>query len=196
MGLRLKERYSVFLQRQSWLLRPLNNLKESVPVQLFITYRDQIALFFYILWIAGCGYWIYKFMIIKVRPLKYSFVTITDPQDARVFLSFGILGAVFIVLFSFFILKFIYNLFHGGIYKLLPTRWYSIGRSISYLIILSFAFTYIKHAKVAGLTIYNRVEELVDISEQYDEVVLKNLSDMQELFRRMDDRIEEGENQQ
>lgn len=193
MGLRLKERYSEFLQRQSWILRSFDKLKESVPVQLFITYRDQIALFLHILWIAGCGYWIYKFMVIKVHPLRYSFVMITDPQDARIFLSFGILGAVFIIMFSFFILKFIYNLFHGGIYKLLPTRWYSLGRSISYLIILSFAFTYIKHAKVAGLTIYNRVEEIVDISQQYDEIVLKNLSDTQELFRKLDDRIEEGE---
>ena len=196
MGLRLRERYAEFLQRQSWLLRPLNNLKESVPVRLFITYRNHIALFLHIMWIAGCGYWIYKFMVIKVTPLKYSFVTITDPQDARIFLSFGIFGAVFIVLFSFFILKFIYNLFHGGIYKLLPTRWYSFGRSISYLIMLSLAFTYIKHAKVAGLTIYNRVEEIVDLSRQYDEIVLKNLSDVQELFRKLDDRVEQEENQQ
>jgi hypothetical protein len=194
MGLWLKEGYSEFIQRQLWLLRPLNDLKESAAVQLFITYRNHIALLLHMLCIAGCGYWIYRFMVIEVTPLNYSFVTITDPQDARIFLSFGIFGAVFIVLFSCFILKFIYNILHDGIYKLLPTRWYSFGRSISYLILLSLAFTYIKHAKVAGLTIYNRVEEIMDISRQYDEIVLKNLSDVQELFKKMDDRVEEAEN--
>lgn len=184
-----------FLKQQSWLLCWIDNLKGSVPAQFIINYRDHIALFLYILWIAGCAYWIYSFIIIEAYPLQYSFITITDPQDARVFLSFGIFGAFFVVLFSLFIVKFIINLFHGGISMILPARWFSLGRTISYLILLSFTFPYIETAKAGWLTIYNRITEIVGISEQYDEIVLKNISDVRELFRNLNDRVEEDGNE-
>jgi len=195
MGSKLNGKIAEFLTRQPWLLRWIDILKESVPVQFFTNYREHIALFLYILWIAGCGYWIYSFIIIEAYPLQYSFITITDPQDARVFLSFGIFGAFFVVLFSLFIVKFIINLLHGSISMILPARWFSFGRTVSYLILLSFAFTYIETAKAGWLTIYNRITELAGISEQYDEIVLKNISDVRELFRNLDDRVEEDGNE-
>lgn len=191
MGLRLKERYLELTRLHERLLRFVKDLQGVAPIKWIFTYRNHIALFLHVLWIAGCGYWIYRLLKIRVTPSTFTFVTITDPQDARIFLFFGVFGGFFIIFFFLFAFKFIYNLFHDGIYRILPMQWYSLGKSISYLIILGFAFMYIKHVKIAGLTIYNRITEIASISEQHDEVVLEKLSDLQELLKGLDDRKKE-----
>ncbi len=146
-------------------------IAESEIYQSFLNYRGHIALFLYLLWLAGCGYWFYQLIIIDVRPITDLDLGISDPRDAVVIVSFSIFGFVFVSMFVFYIIKFIYNLFHGGIYFFFPVQWYPLVKSVSYLVILCFAFSFTANIKVAGLTAYNQVLELVNISRQHDPVI-------------------------
>jgi hypothetical protein len=150
---------------------------DSTPLRLFIEHKRQIALFLYITWLIGCGYWFYQLMIIDVKPKADPGLVLTDSRDALVLLFFGIIGFVFVAFFAFFAIKYIHNLFQGGIESLFSVRWHSVVKPVSYLVILYFSFSYIGTIKMAGLTAYSQVAEIVQKSKQHDVIIIKNNSE-------------------
>jgi hypothetical protein len=169
------ERVPAYKDRVFLFLSRLSDLK---PVQWLVKHKEQIALFLYILWLAGCGYWFYQFLVIDVRPqTDWIFIT-DDTREAMVFVFFGSFGLVFVLAFVFFIVKLMYNLFHEGIQFLFPFQWFSLAKSISYLLVLGFAFIYIENIKVVGLTAYNQIDVIVHTSRQHDNEVEKNLNNL------------------
>jgi len=159
-----------------------STITESLPVKLLIHYREQLATFLYILWIAGCGHWIYKVITADAKPIMQWMIITNDPKDAIVFLYFGIFGAFYITLFAFMIIKLIYNLFQSGIESVFSIRWYSIGKPLTYMLLLAFAFSYTSNIKAAGLTAYYQVSHMVDTSKKHEAMVERSMENLKRLL--------------
>lgn len=152
-------------------------ITDSKPVQLFIEYQRYIALSLYLIWLIGCGYWFYQLMIIDVKPKTNPGLILTDSRDALVILFFGAIGSIFVVFFVFFIIKLIYNLFRDGIESLFPVQWHLLVKPLCYLVILYVVFPFTGTIKVAGMTAYNQVAELIHTSRQRDIILEKEVPD-------------------
>ena len=155
----------------------LAKVTDSKPFQFFLEHKRQVAIFLYTAWLLGCGYWLYQLMIIDVKPNANLGLVLTDSRDALVILFFGTLGSVFVLFFAWFMIKFIYNLFHDGIESFFSSRWHSLVKPASYLVVLCFAFSFTGTIKAAGLTAYNQIVELVHTSKQHNIIIEKEIPD-------------------
>jgi hypothetical protein len=126
----VKEKFALYLQYKEKILRQFSalqsQLKDSRLIQWINKHKDNIALILNALLLAGCGYWVYQLIIIDVSPHNNWSIGISDSRDALALLFFGMYGFVFVLFFAGYIIKFIYNLFHGGIQSLFPVQWYSL----------------------------------------------------------------------
>ncbi len=168
--LRIADSYAEFCSELTLLS---TRITDSKPFQLFIEYKRYIALVLYMIWLIGCGYWFYQLMIIDVKPKTDLGLILTDSRDALVILFFGAIGSIFVVFFVFFIIKLIYNLFHDGIESLFSVHWHSLVKPVCYLAILYVAFPFTGTIKVAGMTAYNQVAELIHTSRHRDIILEK-----------------------
>ena len=157
-------------------------IAESGPVRIINDQRERLATFLYVLWLAGCGHWIYKVITADAKPIMEWMIITNDPKDAMVFLYFGIFGAFYVTLFAFMIIKLIYNLFQSGIESIFSIRWYSIGKPLTYMLLLAFAFSYTSHIKAAGLTAYYQVSDMVDTSKKHEAMVEKSMENLKRLL--------------
>jgi hypothetical protein len=182
----IKQYVTQFLEKQGLfdnMMQIWTTITDSRPVQTLIDYKEQIATFLYVLWLAGCGHWIYKVITADAQPIMQWMVITNDPKDAMVFLYFGIFGAFYIALFAFFIIKLIYNLFQSGIQSVFSMQWYSVGKPITYLVLLCFAFSYASNVKAAGLTAYYQVSHMVDTSKKHEAMVEKSMENLKRLLQ-------------
>jgi hypothetical protein len=170
-----KDRFKSLKLCKDKLLQSICRLENVPPFSWLVEYRDTIASTLYLTWIAGCVYWLYNLLIIDARPAMVSFLSVTDSQDAMVFVFFGMFGVIYLTFFSVFAAKLIFNLVRGGIDSLFPTRWYSLVKSICLLICLHFAFIYIVNIKTAGLTAYAHVTQLVQTSKNHSMATKKTV---------------------
>ncbi|MEW6600985.1 MAG: hypothetical protein AB1499_08435 [Nitrospirota bacterium] len=155
----------------------LAKVTDSKFFQLIHRHKKSVAAVLNIIWIAGCGYWLYHMMNMDVKPKEDMGLVVTDSRDALTLLFFGALGFVFVLFFIFFVVKFVYNMFHDGIESCFSIRWHSIVKPVSYLMILYFVFPFTGTIKAAGLTAYNQVAGLLDTSLQHDLVIEKQIPD-------------------
>jgi len=155
---------------------------DSRPVRMFIDHKEHIATFLYVLWLAGCGHWIYKVITADAKPIMEWMIITNDPKDAMVFLYFGIFGVFYVTLFAFMIIKLIYNLFQSGIESVFSIRWYSIGKPLTYMLLLAFAFSYTGNIKAAGLTAYYQVSHMVNTSKKHEAMVEKSMENLKRLL--------------
>ncbi|MBI4681790.1 MAG: hypothetical protein HY757_01615 [Nitrospirae bacterium] len=172
--LRIAGSYAAFCSKLTLLIA---RITDSKPFQLFIEYKRYIALSLYLIWLIGCGYWLYQLMIIDVKPGANLGLILTDSRDALVILFFGAIGSIFLIFFVFFIIKLIYNLFHDGIESHIPEQWHSLVKPVCYLVILYVAFPFTGTFKVAGMTTYNQVAELIHTSRHQDIIIEKAVTD-------------------
>jgi hypothetical protein len=164
------------------LTRVRTIIAESCPVRLIDEHRERLATFLYVLWLAGCGHWIYKVITADAQPIMQWMIITTDPKDAMVFLYFGIFGAFYVTLFAFMIIKLVYNLFQSGIESVFSIRWYSIGKPLTYMLLLAFAFSYTGNIKAAGLTAYYQVSHMVNTSKKHEAMVEKSMENLKRLL--------------
>lgn len=162
---------------QGWI-----RITEARPVSMFIEHKEHVATFLYVLWLIGCGHWIYKVVTADAKPIMQWMIITNDPKDAMVFLYFGIFGVFYAALFAFMILKLIYNLFQSGIESFFSIRWYSIGKPLTYMLLLVFAFSYTSNIKAAGLTAYYQVSHMVNTSKKHEEMVEKSMDNLKRLL--------------
>jgi len=160
-------------------------VSDSRPVQLLTDYKEQLSTFLYVLWLAGCAHWIYKIITADAKPVMEWMLMTNDPKDAMVFLYFGIFGVFYSALLVFFIIKMIYNFFQSGIESLFSIRWYSIGKPLTYMLLLAFAFSYTSNIKAAGLTAYYQVSHMVDTSKKHEAMVEKSMENLKRLLHEL-----------
>lgn len=168
----------------------ISRIENIAPFKWIIEYKENIASILYLLWIAGCIYWLYQLVIIDAQPQTGGFFSVADSRDAMVFLFFGTFGIIYISFFAFFIIKLIYNMIRGGLDSLFPAQWYSMVRSIGLLVCLHFAFIYIGHIKTAGLTAYTEVSQLVQVSNDHSLITKKKL-DVSKLLKMLEEKTEQ-----
>lgn len=149
----------------------LAKVTDSKPFRLIDEYKRPIVFFLYLMWVAGCGYWVYQLMMVDAKPKDSLGLEMTDSRDALAILFFGTLFSVFVLFIAWFIIKFIYNLFHNGIESFFSVRWHSLVKPVSYLGILCLAFSFTGPIKAAGLTAYNQVAGLVHTSRRHTIVI-------------------------
>lgn len=157
-------------------------ITESRPVRIINDHRERLATFLYVLWLAGCGHWIYNVLTADAQPIMQWMIITNDPKDAMVFLYFGIFGAFYVALFAFMIIKLLYNLFQSGIESVFSIRWYSIGKPLAYMLLLAFAFSYTSNIKAAGLTAYYQVSHMINTSKRHEAVVEKSMENLKRLL--------------
>ena len=165
------------------LLQICSVIAGSRPFQLFFAYKENIAVFLHMVWLAGCGYWIYKIITVDAQPNMRMMIIAEDPTDAMIFIYFGIFGVVYAIAILWFVIKFIYNLLQSGLYSLFSTTWYSLGKPLCYLLLLSFAFSYTGNIKAAGLTFYFQVTHMMNVTKQRDEHVQKSVDNIKKLLK-------------
>jgi hypothetical protein len=171
----LRKGLEILLRKKRTLSEFLSRFADSRPFQWLAEHRERMASLLYFFWITGCCYWFYQLVVIDVRPRTDWIFISGDTREALVYTIFGAFGFIFAAFVAFFITKFIYNLIHEEINSLFPLQWYSLVKSVSYILALSLAFTYIENIKVAGLTAYTQVAEIVHMSRQHDDIVKENL---------------------
>jgi len=159
-------------------------IKESNPVQWVLIREERIASGLYYLWLAGCVYWVYQLIVLEAKPRPDWLYIIEDTREALTILFLGSFSLLYVVGIVLFICIFIYNLFFEGIESLFPRQWHSVAKSFSYILILGFSFLYIQNIKVAGLTAYDQVSQLVQTSDRHEEVVKKHFNSLKELLDR------------
>ncbi|UCH80932.1 MAG: hypothetical protein JSW20_14530 [Nitrospiraceae bacterium] len=164
------------------LRHALNVIKESKPVQWTLIREEQIASCLFYLWIFGCAYWIHQLITIEARPRADWLYMIEDTREALMILFFGSFGLSYAAGIGLFICKLMYNLFHGGLESIFPRQWHSTARSFSYIIILGISFLYIQNIKIAGLTAYNQVSQLVQTSDRHEDVAEDNIKGLMQLL--------------
>jgi hypothetical protein len=174
----IKELYP-YHDRLSQLKLRLNSLH---TVKWFIEYKDHIASYLYLIWILGCAYWLYQLIITDAQPVMSGLMQVDDARDAVIFIFFGMFGLIYLTFFAVFIIKFIFNIIRGGIQSIFSTRWYSLVKSITLLMCLNFAFLYIENIKVAGLTAYTQVAQIVHSSNNHTVVVENDSKDVSRLL--------------
>ena len=149
--------------------------RESPPYQWFMEHKEHVAASLYIFWMAGCSFWVYKTVTTSVSAHTNVTLVTATPREALVYLFFGTFGLIFASLFACYILKFIYNLFHGGIHSLFSHQLHLLAKPVSYLILLYFAFVYTGPIKESGMKMYSHVAQLVHIAKQ-KEIAVKDRS--------------------
>jgi len=169
--------HKIVVQFRSALDLYLAKVADSKPFQLFLEHKRHVTIFLYTAWLSGCGYWLYQMMVADVKASPNFGLVLTDSRDALVILFFGALGSVFVLFFTWFMIKFIWNLFHHGIDSFFSVRWHSLVKPVSYLIILCFAFSFTGTIKATGLTAYKQISELVHTSRSHSLVVEKEIPD-------------------
>ncbi|RJR21842.1 MAG: hypothetical protein C4581_01650 [Nitrospiraceae bacterium] len=169
--------FSGLAQLRSEIGLYLAKITDSRLFRLVLEHKRPVTMFLYMVWLAGCGYWFYQLMIIDVKPKENFGLVMSDSRDALTILFFGTLGAVFVFFFVFFVIKFIYNLFHHGIESFFSVRWYSLIRPLSYLLVLCVAFSFTAIIKVTGLTAYNQIAGLFHTSQQHSIILEKEIPD-------------------
>ncbi len=177
-------------ERYAGLRQALTLIKESTPVQWVLIREERISYGLYYLWLAGCVYWIYQLSIVEATARSDWMYIIEDTREALTILFVGSFGLVYVVGIALFICKFIYNLFTDGIESLFSRQWHSVAKSFCYILILGFSFQYIPNIKVAGLTAYDQVAQMVSTSERHQEVAAKHYESLKELLDRKN-RLEE-----
>lgn len=155
----------------SQLLQMWSQLTSCGPAQWLIHNKDYFASALYMLWIVGCGYWVYTIATISVKPAAGRFYITDNPKEALVYLFFGIFALIYILMFTIYLLKFIYNLFMGEISSIFSLKWYSVAKFTCYIIALCFAFIYVEEIKASGLTVYNHVAKLWHTSKQHEVII-------------------------
>lgn len=177
---RLKQMLSgaarVYLEICAVLNPYISKAADSAPVQFIARHKGHISLGLYILWLAGCGYWVYQLIIIDVKPGVGWDLGINDSREALVYLFFGLLGSIFVLFFVLFTLKLVFNLFQDGFESIFPDQWHSVAKSTIYLLILFCAFSYTGSIKAAGLTAYNQIAEIVNTSKNQNVVLKKEVT--------------------
>ena len=169
-------------ERYAKLRKSLILIKESTPVQWVIIREERIASGLYYLWLAGCVYWVYQLSIVEAAPRQDWMYIIEDTREALTLIFVGSFGLFYVAGIVLFICKFIYNLFTERIESLFPSQWHSVAKSASYIIILGFSFLYIQNIKVAGLTAYGQVSQLVQTSDRHVEVVEEQYKSIKQLL--------------
>ncbi len=148
-------------------LQPLISLiRDSRPYHWIMDHKEHIAAALYFSWMTGCCFWVYKIVTISIAAQTTIAPITTNPREANVYLFFGTFGLVFALLFIFYLFKFMYNIFHGGIQSLFSHRLHLFATPITYLILLYFAFSNAGTIKTSGMTMYNHVVQLVHTSKQ------------------------------
>ncbi len=150
-------------------------IRNSRACQYVMDHKEHVAAALHILWMAGCCFWIYKIITTSVIAQTNVTMVTATPREALVYLFFGTFGLIFASLFACYILKFIYNLFHGGIHSLFSHQLHLLAKPVSYLILLYFAFAYAGTIKESGMKMYSHVTQLVHIAKQ-KEVPVKDRS--------------------
>ncbi len=172
-------------------------LADSAACQFFIEHKRRIAMCLYMAWLICCGYWIYELVIIDVEPKKNLGLVLNDSRDALVILFFGILGLVFLFFVALFIIKLVYNLFHDGLESAFPSQWHSIVKPTAYMVLMYFAFSYTGTIKMAGLTAYNQVVEIVHTSKNQNLVIKKELpEDIEKKVNALFDFLEQADSEE
>ncbi len=166
-----KLQFTTLIRTSKDLLQTLLTwLASTAPVLWFDHHKERIVSLLLLLWVVGCGFWVFKLITIDVLP-RSNWLHLTDnPRDALVYLCFGTFGLVLIIVFASYIMKFIYNMLHGGFQSLLSNNMFSVLKPSIYIIALVFAFSYIEDIKAAGLTAYHQVNQLVDTSNQREAI--------------------------
>ena len=168
------------------LQQTFDAIAHFMPVRKFVMYKEHIALYLYILWLIGCGLLIYKLIVSEAGPNTAWMYLTNDPKEALVYILFGAFGLIYIMFFAVLIIKFIYNIVHGGIESIFTSKWYSLAKSISYLVLLGLAFSYVNNIKMAGHTMYYQVSHIIRTSKQHEAEAAKNISSLKELFDNID----------
>jgi len=169
-------------ERFAGLHQVLVLIKESMPVQWVLIREERIASGLYYLWLAGCVYWVYQLSIVEATARSDWMYIIEDTREALTILFVGSFGLFYVVGIALFILKFIYNLFTEGIESLFPRQWHSVAKSFSYIIILGFSFLYIQNIKVAGLTAYDQVSQMVQTSDRHVEMDEESFESLKQML--------------
>jgi len=184
------------LKRNNTLCKVFSHIKDSKPMQWFIKYKDTIASLLLVLGILGCCFWFYLLIIINVTPYEnWSFFPSINPQNPRealTILFFGTLACIFIIISGFFVLKFVYNILHGGIESFFPKEWNSLIKSIIILLLLYSAFLSIRKIKKTGLTAYYQVGEIVKIARKHKVIVNVNVPISSELTEEYSVKVNES----
>lgn len=171
--------YRKWKNRISQLLHEAGDLG---PVRWFLDHQRHIAWVMYVLLMAGGGYWVYHMSVIDARPQTDLIFSARDTRDALVYAVFGIFGIGAASLAFFFILKFIFNVFHEGIYNSFPAGSQPLVKAVCGLTILSLAFLYAGNIKAAGLTAYEQVTGIVHAARQHDDVAAQNVSHLADMI--------------
>ncbi len=153
----------------------MSRIRNSTPYVKFMEYKEYAAVGLYIFWMAGCCFWFYKMIDTPVSMQTNITLVTATPREALVYLFFGIFGFVFASFFACYILKFMYNLFHGGIGAMFSHQLHILAKPISYLILLYFAFAYTGTIKASGIKMYSHVAQLVHVARQ-KEIIVKDRS--------------------
>ena len=196
----LKVKLAIYLQHRDRLIQSfsclLSKLQDTRPFKWIINNNKRISSLLHVLWIAACGYFIYKVITADARAITSWNMRINDSREALVMIFFGIIASIFIFFLAFFILKLVYNLFIGGIEALFSMQWHPILKSISCLVLLLYAFSFTGNIKSIGLTAYNQFAGLVQTSRQHSLLIQKVSIDEMErkitsLLRVMEEEDEE-----
>ncbi len=154
----------------------ISKAAESALVQFIARHMGRLSLCLYMVWLAGCGYWIYELIMLDVQLGAGWDLGISDSRDALVYLFFGLLGSIFVLFFVLFTAKLLYNLFQDGVESIFPDQWQSVARSTVYLAILMFAFSHTASIKAAGLSAFYQMSEIVDTSKNRSVIINKKVS--------------------
>ncbi len=199
----LKVKHAIYPKHRERLIQlfscSLSKLKDLSLFKWFINNNKRISSLLHLLWMAGCGYWVYKVITADARAMTNWNMCINDSREALVMIFFGIIAFVFLFFLAFFILKLVYNLFIGGIESLFSMQWHPVLKSISSLALLLYAFSFTGNVKAIGLTAYNQFAGLVQTSRQHSFLMKRaSIDDMERkisiLFRAMEKEEDEEYN--
>ncbi|MGA1824237.1 MAG: hypothetical protein ACMUIP_06180 [bacterium] len=150
--------------------RLLSGLRNSLIIKAFIKYKNTLASLLYILWIMGCGYWLYTFKKISVTPQKRFFFftpAIISSRESLTILFVGIFVAIFTGIVVLFLCKFFYNMICKEIMLIFPKEVRSFIAPVALLIILCFSFVFIESLKIGGCAAYYNINEIVTAAKNH-----------------------------
>jgi len=150
--------------------RLLSRVRNSIIVKWLIEHKSTLAYHLHMLWIMGCGYWLYKFIKISVTPQR-KFLLFTpgtmSSRESITILFFGIFAVIFIIILALFLFKFVYNLIKKEIMLFFPKELHSFIAPLVLLTILFFFFLSIENIKIGGFAAYYNINELVNVAKNH-----------------------------
>lgn len=174
------------LRQNETLTQCISSFKECPFIQWLIRHRDTLAAILFRLWIGGCIYWLYRFIMTDIRAqhLWAGFIDMStiDSKDALTFLFFGSMACFFLLGLGIFVTKFLFNLLLEGVCCYFPREWHSLIASIIFLVLLSLSFPFIREAKVAGLSAYQQVNLLIQRANDHKVIIVTKPSKSTEII--------------